>query len=148
MHNLTELGFRAVQWTNLTWNTEYFKSMSALGVYIFKISTRHIGMSLTRTAWVKLNCLRTGIGGFGSSIHQRGLASKGKCECGPSSQTAYYIILACPIHRAPRGRMGVTVWMTKQGAGSAPLLPASDLDNAAGWGDEGVCPRSPFFCCV
>ena len=62
LHNLSELGgIRAAQWTNLTRNTEYSKSMSALGVYIPRISTRPIGMSLTRTAWVKLNCLRIGV---------------------------------------------------------------------------------------
>ena len=55
LHNLSELGFRAAQWTNLTWDTEHSKSMSALGVYISRVSTRLIGMSLTRTAWVKLN---------------------------------------------------------------------------------------------
>ena len=40
LHNLSELGIRAAQWTNLTWDTEYSKSMSALGVYIPRVSTR------------------------------------------------------------------------------------------------------------
>ena len=44
LHNLSELGIRAAQWTNLTWNTDY-KNMSALGVYISRVSTRPIGMS-------------------------------------------------------------------------------------------------------
>ena len=102
MHNLSELGIRAAQWTNLTWDSEYSKSMSALGVYIPGVSTRPIGMSLTRRAWVKLNRLRTGVGRFGSSMHRRGLASLAKCECGASKQTADHIILACPTRRAPR----------------------------------------------
>ena len=59
LHNLSELGIRAAQWTNLTRDTEYSKSMSALGVYILRVSTRPIEMSLTRTAWVKFNRLRT-----------------------------------------------------------------------------------------
>ena len=50
LHNLSELGIRAVQWANLTWDTEYSKSMSTLGVYIPRVSTRPIGMSFTRTA--------------------------------------------------------------------------------------------------
>ena len=54
LHNLFELGIRAAQWTNLTWDTEHFKSMSALGVYIPAVSKRPIGMSLTRTVWVNL----------------------------------------------------------------------------------------------
>ena len=79
------------------------------GVYIPWVSTRPIGMSLTRTAWVKLNRLRTGVGRFGLSMHKWGLASLAKCECGGSEQTADHIILTCPIHRAPRGIMGLTV---------------------------------------
>ena len=84
LHNLSELRIRAAQWTNFTWDTEYSKSMSALGVYIPRVSQRPIGMSLTRTAWVKLNRLRTGVGRFGWSMHRWGLASLAKCECGAS----------------------------------------------------------------
>ena len=109
LHNLSELSIRAAQWTNLTWDTEYSKSMSALGVYIPRVSTRPIGMSLTSTAWVKLNRLRTGLGCFGLSMHKWGLASSAKCECGASKQTEECIILTCPTHRAPRGIMGRTV---------------------------------------
>ena len=80
LHNLFELGICTVQWTNLTWDTEYSKSMQALGVYIPRVSTRPIGMSWTRTAWVKLNRLRTVVGRFGSSMHKWSLASLSKCE--------------------------------------------------------------------
>ena len=41
--------------------TLYSKSMSAIGVYLSRVSTGPIGMSLTRTAWIKLNRLRTGV---------------------------------------------------------------------------------------
>ena len=101
LHNLSELrSIRAAQWTNLTWGTEYSKSMSALGVYIPRVSTKPIEMSLTRTAWDKLNRLRIGVGRFGSSMHKWGLASSAKCECGASEQTVDHIILTCPTHRA------------------------------------------------
>ena len=103
------LGIRAAQWTNLTWDTEYSKSMSGLGVYIPRVSTKLIGMSLTRTAWVKFNRLRSGVGRFGLSMHKWGLASSAKCECGASEQTADHIILTYPTHRAPRGIMNLTV---------------------------------------
>ena len=83
--------------------------MSALGVYIPRVSTRPIGMSLSRTAWVKLNRLRTSVGRFGSSMHKWRLASSAKCEGGASEQTANYIILTCPTHRASRGIMCLTV---------------------------------------
>ena len=66
-------------------------------------------MSLIRTAWVKLNGLRTGIGRLGSSMHKWGLASSAKCEWSASEQTADHIILTCPTHRAPREIMGLTV---------------------------------------
>ena len=93
LHNLSELGIRAAQWTNLTLDTKYSESMSALGVYFPRVSTRPIGRNLTRTAWVKLHRLRTGVGGFGSSMRKWGLASSAKCECGASEQTADHIIL-------------------------------------------------------
>ena len=104
-YNLSEWDIRAVQWTNLTWDTEY----SALGVYIPSFSTKPIEMSLTRTAWVKLIRLRTRIGRYDSFMHQWGLAPSAKCECGDSEQIAHHIILTCPTHRAPRGIMGLTV---------------------------------------
>ena len=48
LRNLSKSGIRAAQWTNLTWDTEYFKSMSALCTYISKVSKSTIGISLTR----------------------------------------------------------------------------------------------------
>ena len=85
------------------------KSMSALGVYISRVGTRHIAISLTRKSSVKLNCLSTGVGRFGSSIHKLGFASSAKCECDASEQTADHIIVTCPMHRTPREIMGLTV---------------------------------------
>ena len=105
LHNLSELGIRTVQWTNLTCGTKYSKSMPALGVYISRVSTRPIGMSWTS----KPNRLRTGVVRFGSSMHKWDLASSAKCECDASEQTADQIILKCPPHRAPRGIMDLTV---------------------------------------
>ena len=72
-------------------------------------------MNLTKTAWVKLNRLRTGVRRFGSFMHKWGLASSANCEYGASKQTADYIILTCPTHRAPRGIMGLTVLDDKTG---------------------------------
>ena len=40
-HNLSELGIRVAQWTNLTWDKEYSKSISALSVYISRVSKTH-----------------------------------------------------------------------------------------------------------
>ena len=68
-----------------------------------------IGMSLIRTAGVKINRLCTGVGRFGLSMHKWGLASSVNFEGGASEQTADHIISTCPTHRAPRGIMGLTV---------------------------------------
>ena len=109
LYNLSELGIRAAQWTNLTWDTKYSKSMSALGVYVPRVNTRPIRMSLIRTAWVKLNRLHTAVGCFVSSMQKWGLASLVKCKCDASEQIADHIISRCPIHGAPRRIMGQTV---------------------------------------
>ena len=60
LHNLSELGIRAAQ----LGDSEYSKSMSALCVYISRVSTIPIRMSLIKTAWVKLIRLLTGVGGL------------------------------------------------------------------------------------
>ena len=147
LHNLSELGIRAAQWTNLTWDTEYSKSMSALGVYIPRVITRPIEMSLTRTAWVKLNRLRTGVGRFGSSMHKWGLAPWAKCECGASEQTVDHIILTSPTHRAPQGIMDLTV-LNDESRCWLNSITASDLGDTAGWGGKRINPRSQSICCV
>ena len=61
---------------------------------------------LARTAWVKLNHLRTGVGRFHSSMHKLGLAPSPNCEGGAVEQTADHVR---PIHRAPHGARGLTV---------------------------------------
>ena len=61
-------------------------STLALGVYISKVSKKTIGMSLTRTVWVKLNQLPTGVGRFGSSMVKWGLVSSTIYECGASNK--------------------------------------------------------------
>ena len=91
-----------------TLDTGYSKSTSVFGVYIPKVSTSPVGMSLTRTAWVKLNRLRTGVGRFSLSMHKWGLASSSHCECGVSENTVDHIILTCPAHRTPRKMLGMT----------------------------------------
>ena len=57
--------------------------------------------------------------------HKGGLASSAKCECGANE----HIILTRPIHRAPRGTMGLIVL-------DEETRPASDLGNTADWGSK------------
>ena len=109
LDNLARLGIRASEWTNHKWKTEYCENASRLCAFVPGTGARPVGMGLPRAAWVKLNRLRTGVGRFHSSMHKWGLAPSSNCECGASEQTAYYVLTACSIRRAPHGARGLTV---------------------------------------
>ena len=109
LDNLARLGIRASEWTNHKWNVEYCKNASRLHVFVPKTSARHVGMGLSKAAWVKLNCLQTGVRQFHLSMHKWGLASSPNCECGASEETTDHVLTVCPIHRAPHGARGLTV---------------------------------------
>jgi len=68
--------------------------------------THSPGMALTRTAWVRLNRLRTGLGRFCSCLHKWGMAPSAACECGTEEQTVDHVVLHCPIHRPLHGAHG------------------------------------------
>ena len=153
LNNLARLGIRASEWTNHKWKTEYYENASRLRAFVPGIGARPVGMGLPRVAWVKLNRLRTGVGQFHSSIHKWGLAPSPNCECGASEQTADLVLTAYPIHRAPHGARGLTVfddetrcwvnnttasidfdsgsaafWVSIKDKPSAPVLFVSDLE--------------------
>ena len=109
LDNLARLGIRASEWTNHKWKTEYCENASRLRAFVPGTGARPVGMGLPRATWVKLNCLRTGVGRFHSSMHKWGLATSSNCECGASEQTADNVLTACPIHRAAHGARGLTV---------------------------------------
>ena len=109
LDNLARLGIRASEWTNFKWKTEYCEGASRLHPFVPETSARSVGMGLPREAWVKLNRLRIDVGQFHSSMHKWGLALSPNCECGASEQTAYHVLIACPIHWAPHGARGLTV---------------------------------------
>ena len=109
LDNLARLGIGAFEWTNYKWKTEYCENASRLRAFVPEIGARSVGMGLPRAAWVKLNCLRTGVGRFHSSMHKWGLAPSPNCECGAFEQTADHVLTACPIHRAPHGARGLMV---------------------------------------
>ena len=69
-----------------------------LRALIPRTSARPVGISLPRTVWVKLNCLRTGVWRFHSSMHKRGLAPLPNHKCGTTKETADHVLTACPIH--------------------------------------------------
>ena len=70
-------------------NTIYFTFIPDIGT--------HPPRTLPRTAWVRLNRLRTGVGRFRSRLYKWGMASSAACECGPK-QTVDHVVLQCPIH--------------------------------------------------
>ena len=70
---------------------------------------RHLspGATLPR-AWVRLNCVRTGLGRFRFCLYKWGMASSTGYQC-DVEQTVDHIVLQCPIHRPPHGLHGLTV---------------------------------------
>ena len=70
LNNLAGLDIRASQWKNYKWNAEYCENTSRLRVFISRTSAKPVGMSLPRTAWVKLNILRTSIPQFHSFMYK------------------------------------------------------------------------------
>ena len=70
LDNFARLGIRASEWTNHKWKVEYCENTSRLRVFVPETGARPVGMGLPRAAWVKLNCLRTGVGRFHSSMHK------------------------------------------------------------------------------
>ena len=109
LNNLARLGIRASEWINHKWKTGYCEDTSRTRTFVPETGARPVGMGLPRVAWVKLNCLRTGVGRFQLSMHKWGLAPSPNCECGASEKTADHVLTECPIHRAPHGARGLTV---------------------------------------
>ena len=109
LDNLARLGIRVGRLGNHKWKTEYCENASRLRAFLLRTGARPVGLGLPRAAWVKLNCLRTGVGRFHLSMHKWGLAPSPNCECGASEQTADHVLTACSIHRAPHRARGLTV---------------------------------------
>ena len=109
LDNLAGFGIVASQWTNHKWNVEHCENFSRLRVFILRTRARSVGMSLSRKAWVRLNCLRTDFGRFHSSMHKWSLAPSLNFECGASEQTEDHVVIAYPIHGATHGTRGLTV---------------------------------------
>ena len=72
-------------------------------------STKSVGISLPRTAWVKLNYLGTRVGQFHSFMHRSGLAPSSNCYCGTPEQIADPVLTVCPIHQALHIARALTV---------------------------------------
>ena len=84
--------------------------VSFIGLATYNLSSTHpLGMTLPRTAWVRLSRLRTNVECFRSCLYKWGMASSAACECGAEEQTVDHAVLQCPIHRPPHGLHDLTV---------------------------------------
>ena len=89
---------------------EYLNRPYKLHDFIPRVGPRSLGLGLSRHAWVRFNCLQTGIGRFWSSMHNWGLAPSYNCECGAHEQTSDHIISASyPTYRAPKGHRSLSL---------------------------------------
>ena len=127
---------------------EYCENASRLCAFVPRTGARPVGMGLPRAAWVKLNCLQTGVGRFHSSMHKWGLAPSPNCDFGASEQTTDHVLTACPMHRAPHGAQGLTVWLMKLDAGLITPLPAFDSGSATVWGSKRMNPWPQSCLCL
>ena len=94
------------------WNAEWLDNTTGLRTFSPSSPTPANtlpGMALPRTAWVRLNRLRTGVGRFRSMLAQMGMVTSATCECGAEEQTVDHVVLHCPIQRTPRGLHRLTV---------------------------------------
>ena len=146
--SLAELGIRADQRTNYRWNTEYCESTSKLRAFILMTKTKFVEMGLPRTAWVKVNCLRTAVGQFHSFMHKWGVVPSLDYECGATEQMADHVLRGCPIayighhmeHVILRFLINKTrCWLTI-------ITAVSDLCSTEVWGSKRIyLGPSPVF---
>ena len=99
----------AAFWTDHRWNAESLENTTRFRTFPPDIGTHPPGMSLPKTAWVRFNRLRTGVGRFRSCLHKWGMAPSAACECGAEEQIVDHVVLHCPIHRPPHEVHGLTV---------------------------------------
>ena len=104
--SLSKLHTRVKQWTKHKWNADYLESTSRVRAFILRVSSRQLGMSLSRTSWVKINRPRAGIGHFHSSMYNWGLAPSPNYECGATEKTDH-VISSCLIHHVPKETRGL-----------------------------------------
>ena len=107
LDDLKETNSSVTHWADYRWNMDWQENTSRLHQFITGISPSPPGMNLSRSTWVKLNRLRTGVGLFRSTMYKWGMASTGACECGAEEQTVDHLITTCPMYRYPNGAQGL-----------------------------------------
>jgi len=99
---------RAVRWATQKWNAEWADNSTRLRIFIPDTDTAPV-VTLPRTAWVRHNRLRTGVGRFRICLYKWDMASSAACECGTEEQTVDHVVLHCPVHRPAHGLHGLAV---------------------------------------
>ena len=80
---------------------EWRGNVSRLHIFIKDVIPKSPGFNFPRPAWVKVNCIRTGVGLFLSETHKWGMVSTAACECGTEEQTAEHVTTFCLIYHHP-----------------------------------------------
>ena len=96
-------------WEDHQWKAEWLENTTRLRIFVPDTGTHSPGMTLPKTAWVRLNRLRTGVGHFRSCLYKLGMAASAACESGTEEQTVDHVVLQCPTHRPPHGLHSLTV---------------------------------------
>jgi len=81
-------------WADHIWNVEWLGSTTRLRTFNPDTGTHPPGLALPRTAWVRHNRLRTGVGRSRSYLHKWSMAPSAACERGTEEQTVHHVVLS------------------------------------------------------
>ena len=95
-------------WIAKEWKAQWHKTTSPLKRFIQDPTATIPGCNLPRSAWSKLNRLRSGVGRFNANLYRWGLAESPACDCGSEEQSADHVITDCPLYGSPSGIPGLT----------------------------------------
>jgi len=87
----------AALWADHRWNAELLENTMRLRTFVPDIGTHPPEMTLPRTAWVRLNRLRIGVGRRTHPPCLHSMAPSAACECG-AEETVDHVVLQCPMH--------------------------------------------------
>jgi len=86
---------------------QWQKNTSRLHTFIPSSGSSPPGMTLSRSSWVRLNRLRSGVGLFRLAMHTWSLVLSANRNCGAEDQTVDYILASCLLYHPPNGTLGL-----------------------------------------
>ena len=92
----------APTWIHNTWKKNWTKNISRLQSFVTDVGPLPTVHELNRSAWVRLNRLRTGIERFESLMYRWGLTTTAVCDCGAEQQIFEHLLNQCPIYNLAR----------------------------------------------